>query len=304
MLFVYSVKGLNITKIFMSNWRDWKINIADKKLFPKQLLTLKNLPNKLYYRGNWNNEIFDKTIVIVGSRKMTKYGQEIINKFMPDIVSKNITVVSGFMYGVDSQAHNECVELGGKTVAVLGSGLNYLATSDNDKLYTKILESGGIVISEYEADFKATRWSFPQRNRIVAGLATIGVLVVEAGMKSGSLITARLGKENGKSVFSIPGAINSASSAGCNWLIKNNKAKIVTEIGDILAGVKSEQIKLFPNDLTEMESRVYKLLELEPLTIDELVKKSKFDVSQISIAISTLTLKNMINEENGILYLN
>ena len=179
-------------------------------------------------------EIFENSLAVVGSRDMSLYGKEVIAKFVPDLVSNKITIISGFMYGVDVESHQKCLECGGKTVAVLGCGLNVLTSKENDSLYTKILENGGLVISEYEANLKPTRWSFPQRNRIVAGLSTLGVLVVEAKLKSGSLITAKIGQKQGKKVYVIPGQITSETSEGTNYLIKNNLGKMVTSAADIL----------------------------------------------------------------------
>ena len=286
MLYVYWTRILAITPTYMHEWKNWDIQ---KK-------------GKLYFRGIWDDNLFEKTIVVVGSRRMTRYGKEIVAKFMPDLVANKLTVISGFMYGIDTEAHNQCIEMGGKTIAVLGSGLNYLTTVDNDELYTRILESGGLVLSEYEPDFKATAWSFPQRNRIVADLSTDGVLVVEAGMKSGSLITARIGREIGKPVFAVPGPINSVSSEGCNWLIKNGQAKMVTEIGDVIEKI-TKQESLFIPELNNDENLIYKLLECESLTVDEIAKKLKKSVSEISIIVSTMSMKNIIDEEMGKVYL-
>lgn len=288
----------------MHKWKEWRINTIYKNKFPKQLLAIKNIPEKLYYRGNWDNKLFENTLVIVGSRRMTRYGVEQISRFMPDFISKKLSIISGFMYGVDTEAHNQCINNGGTTIAILGSGLDYLTTIENDDLYTKILQTGGLVISEYEPNFVATRWSFPQRNRIVAGLATLGILIVEAGLKSGSLITARLGNELGRQVFVVPGNINSISSEGCNWLIKNNKAKMVTNICDILADTISTQINLFDSSLSKLEISILKLLEMEPLTLDEITKKINSTVSEISVAVSTLLMKNLVNEDMGKVYLN
>lgn len=285
MLCVLRGKKLGITIICMHEWKKWPI----KK------------EGELYYRGEWKEELFEKTIVVVGSRRMTRYGRETVAKFMPDIVAKGLTVISGFMYGIDTEAHRQCIEMGGKTIAVLGSGLNYLTTVDNDSLYTDILNSGGLVMSEFEPEFKATVWSFPMRNKIVARMATEGVLVVEAGMKSGSLITARLGREMGKPVFAIPGPINSSSSEGTNWLIKNNQAKMVTEVGDIIDGAIT-QGKLFEIELDGDENAIYKLLECEPLTVDEIAKKLSKSVSEISMIITRMSMKNLVNEEMGKIY--
>ena len=270
----------------MHEWKKWPIKQKDK----------------LYYRGEWDELLFKKTLVVVGSRRMTRYGREVVAKFMPDFVANKLTIISGFMYGVDTEAHRQCIEIGGKTIAVLGSGLNYLTTIDNDDLYTKILESGGLVISEYEPEFKATVWTFPQRNKIVARLATEGILVVEAGMKSGSLITARLGKEMNKTVYAMPGPINSISSEGCNWLIKTGAAKMVTEIGDILDKVVNQET-LFKIDLNEQENLIFKLLECEPLTADEISKKLNKNVIDVLGIITEMTMKNVVSEEMGKIYL-
>jgi len=164
---------------------------------------------------------------------MSRYGQEVVAKFMPDLVANKITIISGFMYGVDTESHQKCLEFGGRTVAVLGGGLNILVPPENDDLYSQILNNGGLVISEYKNNFQPTLWSFPQRNRIVAGLSTLGVLVVEAGIKSGSLITARMGREQGKKIYVIPGQITSSTAEGTNYLIKNDLGEMVTLADDI-----------------------------------------------------------------------
>jgi DNA processing protein len=270
----------------MHEWKKWPIQKKDK----------------LYYRGEWDEKLFEKTIVVVGSRKMTRYGREMVAKFMPDLVANKLTIISGFMYGIDSEAHRSCIEMGGKTIAVLGSGLNYLTTVDNDGLYADILNSGGLVISEFEPEFKATVWSFPMRNRVVARMATEGILVVEAGMKSGSLITARLGNEMSKKVFAIPGQINSATSEGTNWLIKNNQAKMVTEVGDIINGAITQE-KLFEVSLNNEENMIYKLLECEPLTVDEIAKELGKSVIEISTTITKMSMNNLVNEEMGKIFL-
>jgi len=286
MPYVFWGTKLGIIKIYMHEWKKWKIYRKDK----------------LYYRGEWDDRLFDKTLVVVGSRKMTRYGKEVVGKFMPDLIASGMTIISGFMYGIDSEAHNQCIEMGGKTIAVLGSGLNYLTSIDNDGLYTKILESGGLVISEFEPDFKATVWSFPMRNKVVAGLATVGVLVIEAGMKSGSLITARLGKELNKPVFAVPGPISSSASEGTNWLIKSGNAKMVTEAGDII-GVSTIQEGLFEIDLKGMENDIFDILKREPLTVDEIARKLNMAISDVSVQISRMSMNNIVIEEMGKVYL-
>ncbi len=291
----------------MNEWKKWPIKIIEKKDFPESLKGIKNCPEKIFYRGEWNKNIFEKVVAIVGSRQITRYGKEVVEKIMPEIVFQKTTVVSGFMYGVDSQAHGNCIDLGGKTIAVLGSGLNELCPKDNDKLYTKILETGGLIISEYEADFKATNWSFPQRNRIVSGLATVGIVVIEAGIKSGSLITAKLGLEQSRKILAVPGPINSKTSEGTNWLIKTGSAKILTEPKDIfedkIAMPSQENLFKDYSNLNDLERIMIDLLENEPMSCDEICQITKKNVTEVSTTLSMMLMKDLLTEEDGKFYI-
>ena len=233
---------------------------------------------------------------------MTRYGREVVAKFMPDLVANKITVISGFMFGVDSEAHRQCVDLGGKTIAVLGGGLSCLFPVENDELYSKILATGGLVISEYENDFKPTLWSFPQRNRIVAGLSTLGVLVVEAGMKSGSLITAKLGRQQGKTIWAIPGPIILGNSEGANWLIKNKWAKLTTDPSDLGQKKSAVQENLFEEISDKTEKEIMKIIKNEEMTVDELAKRVNLPINEVSVKLSLMAMKNLIEEEAGKYY--
>ena len=291
----------------MNEWKKWPIKIMEKKDFPESLKGIKNCPEKLFYRGEWNKNIFEKVVAIVGSRQITRYGKEVVEKIMSEIVFQKTTVVSGFMYGVDSQAHGNCIDLGGKTIAVLGSGLNELCPKDNDKLYTKILETGGLIISEYDPDFKATNWSFPQRNRIVSGLATVGIVVIEAGIKSGSLITAKLGLEQKRKILAVPGPINSKTSEGTNWLIKTGSAKILTEPKDIfedkIAMPSQENLFKDYSNLNDLERIMIDLLENEPMSCDEICQMTKKNVTEVSTTLSMMLMKDLLTEEDGKFYI-
>lgn len=291
----------------MNEWKKWPIKIIEKKDLPKSLLEIRNCPEKLYYRGEWTDELFEKVVAIVGSRQITRYGREVVDKIMPEIITKKTTVISGFMYGVDTEAHKKCLEYGGKTVAVLGGGLNQPCPSDNDKLYTEILETGGIMISEYEADFKATNWSFPQRNRIVSGLTNIAVIVVEGGIKSGSLITAKLALEQKRKVLAVPGPINSKTSEGTNWLIKTNSAKILTEPIDIfedkIAMPAQENLFKDYSNLSDLERVFIDLLENEAMSCDEICQMTKRNVTEVSTTLSMMLMKDLLTEEDGKFYI-
>ncbi len=294
-------------KTCMNEWKNWKIQTIEKKDFPESLKTINKCPEKLFYRGKWNESLFEKVVAIVGSRQITRYGREVVDKIMPEIVSRKTTVISGFMYGVDTESHQKCLEYGGKTIAVLGGGLDFPCPADNDKLYTEILQKGGLVISEYEPYFKATNWSFPQRNRIVSGLANIGVVVVEGGIKSGSLITAKLALEQKRKLLAVPGPINSKTSAGTNFLIKSGGAKILTEAIDIFEDKieMPSQGELFKDysDLSDLERVIIDLVENEPMTCDELCQMTKRNVTEISTTLSMMLMKDLLVEEDGKFYI-
>lgn len=291
----------------MNEWKKWPIKLLNYDDFPQGLRDISNPPEKLYFRGELDDKIFDKTIAIVGSRRMTKYGADVIGKVMPTLVANGITIISGFMYGVDIESHAQCLECGGKTIAIVGGGLDIINSQYNEKLYSRVLEGGGVVMSEYDANFKPTIWSFPQRDRLMSAMATIGVLVIEGGIKSGSLITAKFALKQGKRVMAIPGPINSLVSEGTNWLIKTDGAEMITKIGDILKDTNSvhEQADLFKDyaDLSETEKKIVMVLENEAVTVDELGQKLKISVAEVGRNISLMLMRDLVEETGGKIYL-
>lgn len=286
-------------------WSDYPIQKVElkQKNYPTILKEIKNPPKTLFYRGNLDKRIFKKSLAIVGSRRMTRYGKMVIERLMPTLVTQKITIISGFMYGVDSEAHQKCLENGGSTIAIFGCGLNVVYPEENQNLYTQILESGGIVFSEYESEVQPQLWTFPQRNRIIAGLATLGVLVIEAGEKSGSLITARLAQQQGKKLFAIPGPITASVSKGTNLLIQKHRAKMVLTADDIL-GKKTERLSLFSQiRFNSIEKKIYQALEAEPLTVDELAKIINKNVIETGKTLSLMALKGLVSDTAGKYYL-
>ena len=284
----------------MKTWRDYPIQEIYQKdsLYPKELLKMSDAPKRLFVRGNIHSDIFKKTIAIVGSRKISNYGIKVIDNFVPELIAHNYTIISGFMYGTDSQAHQICTKFGGKTIAVLGNGLNYLYPTSNNKLYTEILENNGLVISEYEPNYKSMLWTFPQRNRIVSALSTDGIIITEADIKSGSLITAKYGLKHKKDIYALPGPITSTNSRGTNYLIKNNLAKIITDISDIIPSVSQKE--LFSDiSFNQEEKAIIELLQIEELSLDELSQKLNIDIATLSTQISLLSLKNIVEEKNN-----
>ena len=202
-------------------------------LYPKQLIQSEVCaPFAFYYRGNLELLSTD-CIAVVGTRSVSSYGKRMTEKFTKTLVKGGFTIVSGLATGVDGIAHEVALDNNGKTIAVLGSGHNYVNPVCHIDLYNRILDNGGLIISEYPPEFNATKFSFPERNRLISGISK-GVLVVEAGEKSGSLITANFALEQGRDVFAVPGNLDSSRSVGTNNLIYSG-ATLVRSGEDICA---------------------------------------------------------------------
>ena len=213
--------------------------------FPELLKEITDPPKQLFIRGTFPNEKENKFLCVVGSRKYTPYGKEACRKIIEGLAGYPIVIVSGLAIGIDSVAHKTALEVGLKTIAVPGSGLDdsVLYPSMNKILAKNILEKNGALISEFEPTFKATPWSFPQRNRIMAGMSN-AVLVIEAEKISGTLITSRLATEYNRDVLTIPGSIFSKNSEGPHMLLRTG-ATPITCAGDVLIAlnIESEQNK-------------------------------------------------------------
>lgn len=267
-----------------------KLNNWQKIPELKKLLDLSTPPKALYYCGKFDPQIFKNCTAVVGSRKMTDYGSRVIEKIIPTLVSQNQTVISGFMYGVDQYAHETAVLSGGKTIAVLGWGVNTELMGNDLKLAKKIIETGGLLLSEWESQ-KAAHWTFPLRNRIVAALSS-EIIVVEAAEKSGSLITASLASKLKRKLWAVPGPITSKTSKGTNDLIAKGKAQMW--LGQTI------QLNL-PQDSSDP---IINILLSEALTADELARKLKSPVSEIGAQLSLLLLSGQVLEKGGKYYLN
>lgn len=279
-----------------------KVDLGDKK-YPKPLLDLIDPPKCIYFRGNLNNINFNKCLAVVGSRTMTNYGRQVVETFVPDLVLSNFVIVSGFMYGIDTQAHKICIENGGITVAVLGNGLDVIYPLENEKLYLSILENNGVILSEYPNDMKPHLWTYPKRNRLVAALSKKGTLVIEAGEKSGSLVTANWATKLKRNLYAVPGPVTSANSFGTNELIRQGKAKMTLSSSDITNEVSSKSNNESQTQQSLLEKKIYKLLENESLSLDELVILLGEDVSKVSTEISMMSLSGVISEISGKFYI-
>jgi DNA processing protein len=280
------------------------VNIGNSA-YPDLLKEIKSRPDKLYYKGNWSREIFKNCLAVVGSRQITTYGRQITNKLVPEIASAGITIVSGFMYGVDAQAHRAALLGGGKTIAVMPCGIDRIHPGYQDKLYNQILEEGGLIISETKGKIMPALWSYPRRNRIVAGLSQ-ATLVVEAGLESGSLITANLTNKFRRKLFAIPGPLTSSVSKGTLGLIKDG-AEMVTSADDILnyynLGDKRRlEINSLPSNLDREEKEIIEKLKQEPMDIDFLSRQLNKTSSQVGTKLSLMHLKGLVNQEAGKYY--
>lgn len=266
---------------------DWK---KIKEL--KKLNDLTTAPKQLYYCGNFDQSIFENCTAVVGSRRMTNYGERVVEKIIPQLVAQGKTVVSGFMYGVDQYAHQVCVESEGRTIAVLGWGIKTKLTGQDLKLAQKIVLSGGLLISEWEEQ-KAAHWTFPARNRIVACLSG-EVIIIEAAQNGGSLITARMAIRLKRKLWAVPGPITSKTSVGTNNLIAQGLAKMW--LGDI-----SHQSSAISRQ--NLDDPILNALENEALTTNEAARKLNLPVSEVGSQLSLLLLSGQVMEKGGKYYL-
>lgn len=199
--------------------------------YPQLLREIADPPKVIYVKGSVNFNV-QPMIAVVGTRRITPYGQLAAREFTQGLVEAGFAIVSGFMYGVDAVAHSSALEAGGRTIGVLGFGLEHMYPTSHRELASKLLASGNSLITEFPPWMRPFPTNFPRRNRIVSGMS-LGTLVIEAASKSGSKITARLAAEQGREVFAVPGVFNSVYSEGTKELI-NLGAKLVTSVNDIL----------------------------------------------------------------------
>jgi len=270
-----------------------ELKITNKD-FPESLKHIPKVPERIFVRGNILKED-SVAVAIVGARKCSSYGKQAAYDFAYGLAKNGVTVVSGLALGIDGEAHKGALDAGGRTLAVLGTGIDdkSIYPYAHKSLAERVLENGAL-ISEYETGTPALPHQFPERNRIVSGLS-VGVLVVEAKERSGSLITANLALEQGRDVFSVPGPIFSPGSKGTNRLIQQG-AKLVLTPEDILEELKIQGIELkeVKTELTEDEEKVFELLKNESLHTDDIIKKTRLAANAVLTAITLLEMKKLI----------
>ncbi len=278
--------------------------------YPALLLEIPDPPPYLYVYGCISAT--KKNISIVGSRNATQYGRDTTQRLGCDLASLGMTIVSGMARGIDTAAHEGALMARGKTIAVLGSGLERVYPKENETLFHRIAETGA-VISEFPLSAEPEAHHFPMRNRIISGLS-LGTVIVEATLRSGSLITARLAAEQNREVFAVPGSINSFKSTGTHTLIKQG-AKLVEQAGDIMeeishgfdpSGTEDSRVKdvnTAPTALlSPVETTVLHALEPYPLHIDDLIRKLGMEPSDLSGTLLRLELKGVVQQDPGKLF--
>jgi len=272
--------------------------------YPIRLKEIYDPPPVLYIKGELKEED-ELSISIVGSRKTSPYGRWITEKISQDLARQGVTVVSGMARGIDSVAHWGAISAKGRTLAVLGCGIDVIYPPENRNLFGKIAEQGA-VLSEFRMGSLPEGGHFPKRNRIISGLAR-GVIVVQANMKSGSLITARYALDQGRDVYAVPGNVGAEMSRGSNWLIKQG-AKLVESSEDILEEILpywKKEVNEIPRvcgpspTLLPEERSLFDLLGEEPLHIDEIIRKSGFDAGRVSSLLLDLEIKGLISQWPG-----
>ena len=297
-----------------------EILILDDGVYPSLLREIYDPPVALYLKGAWVECLDQPCIAIVGSRRSSTYGQNAALMLARDLAQRGVTIVSGFARGIDAAAHRGAIEGGGRTVAVLGTGLDQVYPRDHKKLADEILQAGGAMVTQFPLRTPPVSENFPYRNRIISGLS-LGVLVVEAAENSGSLITARLAIEQNREVFAVPGNITSRNSFGTNYLIKGAGAKLVQQWQDVAAELPPQiaarllpppltdkkkekstpdQLAMVPQGLTGYEQSVFKLLSADTAAhIDVLVDRSRISIPDVTAALLTLEMRDLVRALPG-----
>ena len=294
--------------------------ILDDGVYPSLLREIYDPPITLYVKGAWAECLDQPCVAIVGSRKCSTYGQNAASMLARDLAQRGVTIVSGFARGIDAAAHRGAIEGGGRTVAVIGTGLDEVYPRDHKKLADEVLASGGAIVSQFPLGTPPVSENFPYRNRIISGLS-LGVIVVEAAENSGSLITARLAIEQNREVFAVPGNITSRNSFGTNYLIKGAGAKLIQQWQDVAAELPpqiaarllppplsekkkekslADQLSFVPQGLTGFEHSVFKLLSADnPAHIDALVNQTRLTMPDLTAALLTLEMRDLVRALPG-----
>ena len=300
-----------------------EILVLDDGVYPALLRETYDPPVVLYVKGAWEECLERPCIAVVGSRRCSTYGQNAALMMSRELAERGLTIVSGLARGIDASAHRGALEAGGRTVAVMGTGLDQVYPRDHKKLASDILDRGGALVTQFPLSTPPVSENFPYRNRVISGLS-LGVLVIEAAENSGSLITARLAMEQNREVFAVPGNITSRNSFGTNYLIKGAGAKLVQQWQDVASELPAEiaaqllpppsrkskqkgelldQLELTPPDLSGPELAVFNLLSTDtPQQIDTLADGTKLSITQLTSALLSLEMRELVRALPGMCF--
>ena len=282
--------------------RSLKLLSFEDEAYPKSLKQLPDFPVFLYARGDLA-VLSEPLIAVVGAREMTDYGRQVVGHIVPPFVHAGVVTVSGLAFGVDAEVAKETIIAGGRTVAVLGHGFGMIYPKAHERLADEIVEGGGLILSEFPLDTKPDKFTFPARNRIIAGLS-LGTVVAQAAVDSGSLITADLALDYGRDVFAVCGSVFDPGFAGCHQLISRGVAKLVTCAEDVLCevGIAASGVAESRPFIAESpeEEVIYKTLTTLPSSLDDIVAKAKLDAAEVNATLTMLELKGAVkNVGNG-----
>ncbi len=292
----------------------------DNPGYPEKLKNIYDRPLVLYTKGEYELRQGEICVAIVGTRNATRYGIQVARSLAYDLARRGIVIVSGMALGIDSAAHKGAIEAGGKTIAVLGTGVNRIYPKSNTSLYYEILNNG-CAVSEYELDMEPQSFTFPPRNRIISGLSA-GSIVVEAGRRSGAIITAHAALEQNREVFAVPGSVLSPQSEGTNRLIIKNEAKLVRNYRDVLdelqfsyissaddaaneegRGENEENINALLSSLKEEECVIFEKIRYGIGSEDELAQACKMNMPALKTALTMMEINGVIVKNKGKFYI-
>ena len=292
---------------------DGDILILDDGSYPDMLREIADPPLTLYVRGDWQACLGQPCVAVIGSRNCSTYGKNAAEMLARELASRGVTIVSGLARGIDTSAHKGAIDGKGRTIGVLGTGVDSVYPKENTRLAQEILDSGGALVTQFPLGTPPLKDNFPYRNRIISGLS-LGVLIVEASERSGSLITARLAMEQNREVMAVPGNITSGNSYGTNYLIKAG-AKLVQQWQDVVAELPSEiaaailppkiekasaraaasNKDAMPADLSDHERKIWPLLPVDDsVHIDALLEESGLSFGELNSALVGLDIRDLI----------
>ncbi|MBQ6440879.1 MAG: DNA-processing protein DprA [Mogibacterium sp.] len=279
-----------------------KIDI-DSIEYPARLREIPNPPEKLYCTGN-TELLKTRSVGVVGARKNTVYGKNVALMIGRRLAESGLTVTSGLALGIDGYSHEGALEADGKVIGVLGSGIDHMTPQRNRSLMRKGLECGGLVVSEYSPETEGFKGNFPARNRIISGLSE-ALVVVEAGLNSGSLITAKCASDQGRTVYAVPGNINSQTSIGCNLLIRDGAVPLII-IDDLIRdiGAVPKQTDIADNNLDTDERRIFDVIrQMSGATMEEIISGTGLSPGLANSLVTVMEIKGVVESYAGRIYL-